>query len=143
MGADFCLVAAIMDVDKKPNWKAALRYIREDFSDIDNHDPEELVEHLRNFIALWNGGSRDTGVLYTGHLKMLCTGGMTWGDDPTDSHSTIWSLMDAGVLDAAGFSDGPNYKEILLKVLENKEILPLLVGTDPELDKMVEERLKQ
>ena len=81
-----------------------------------------------------------------GHLNILYTGGMSWGDSPSETFDLIADLEESGgIMEAIGFyQDDHDYKELLMKVLSlHKQICPTLLGLDPTLDKIVSDLLRK
>lgn len=69
------------------------------------------------------------------------TGGDSWGNDPTEFFTCIRNLntADENILKACGLNkDIIDYREILMKILSTKEIIPLLIGIDKNLDTLIE-----
>lgn len=159
MGADMCIVCLYWDRKRKLNWKAgikaikALKYIKNEdgvmlvASDAGmDYKQETLLGYLKDLED--SSGRRDVWEANFGHLSVLITGGMTWGDDPSDLYTAITALqeVDYDILRAVGFElpeDDTDYRELLMKVLKVKEILPLLIGLDKHLDTLVEKKLKK
>lgn len=58
------------------------------------------VDALVNLVETWHD-RRDLGWLSTGDDRepWIVTGGMTWGDDPTDSYAVVAFACEAGVFD--------------------------------------------
>jgi hypothetical protein len=141
MGADFIFWAVSLPKNQKPNWKAGERYI-DKYEDVDARS--SLRSRLKNFQLAWSNQHRESGFMTICHLEVLVSGGMSWGDTPTDLGNDINDLSDSGVLEACGFDlDDIDYKAILLKILNVKGIAPLLVGIDDTLDELVEKKLRK
>lgn len=170
MGADLCLAWLIHDKDITPNWDAGRAKLQElaeielktdpngcydedtSLEDVYMTDggPEiTYAEALESIDYIENAeGKRDFSSVTLGHFTMLISGGMSWGDDPTDSfeHLDRIGRLPAEVLTEMGFyaESVPDYKEYLNKILNlHPEILPTLPGLDPEFDGMIEARLKE
>lgn len=74
-----------------------------DFGDYEGSDQEAgalAVDALVNLVEMWHD-RRDIGWLSTGDDRepWIVTGGMTWGDDPTDSYAVIAFACETGVFD--------------------------------------------
>lgn len=124
-----------MPIGKEPNWdigeKEYRRAAREWVKTRGDRgaDIQDVVEDLKESVAevkqAWNGGGRDMSVFNHGHEKLLVTGGMSYGDDPTDLFTHIQNLYDSGLIEVLGFdqdsSDGIMERlDSLLKRVESK-----------------------
>jgi hypothetical protein len=131
----------------EPNWKAGFEkidWLTKDGQILED-DQEFLEGELDEFKDMFNGSHRrDVTVHEIGPYDVILTGGMSWGDSPTELSSTITNLEEYGILEACGFYDTPDYNRILGLVLDKVgvEVLPLLMNLDPDLDKIVKEKLK-
>jgi len=103
-----------------------------------------MESYMEDLEAGTNNLRRDCCVTQIGHLQMLLTGGMSWGDDPTDLCTSASALSDCpGLAEAIGFNQFEHdYKKMIDKILTVKEILPTIMHLDPDLDKLIEPRLK-
>ena len=115
MGADFLCFIVGMPIGQEPRWdlvddkqwkEAAETWIKERGDK--GADIEGVIKDLKAQVAevkdAWNGGyRRDASVFHRGHEKVLITGGLSWGDDPTDMFATIQDLYDSGLIDTLGF----------------------------------------
>jgi len=152
MGEDLCLNILTWDRNRKLDWKAGKKCIdsleADETGEVkgtegNTYTKKQLHIMLSNVYQASKDGRRDTTVIHLLHLNILVTGGMSWGDDPTDTFTSICSLNEFEILNVVGFNmDEINYKEILLKVLKCQPLQPLLIGIDDELDKMIEKKLK-
>lgn len=121
MGADLILAFAEIEKGKDPNWDAAADHInaggwldddevivdllglfREE-SGWDDDARSRVHSALENVMDMWARKYRDAGVLHLKHTDLLVSGGMSWGDSPTDSYDDIMLLRVTGALEAAGF----------------------------------------
>ena len=159
---DMCMVWLICDKNMKPNWDAGHKAINDledksertdgmgriesgsgEMVDIDKlHTALNYLEHALNT------GSDETSTIEVGHLNIIISGGPSYGEDPTQLYTEILKLDDAGIeiLQAVGYhqqQDLLDYKEILLKIITNKQILPLLIGIDENLDELITPRIKK
>lgn len=156
MGSDLILSWLSCDKDRKLNWKAGHAAI--DALEADNEDgtlsteggdysKECLHSDLKSLEEAAAGKYRDASVLSIGRLNVLMTGGMSWGDSPSETYETISHLAEfSGILEAVGFDheeDLYDYRELLKKILKNKALVPLLMGVDPFLDKLLEKKLRR
>ena len=160
MGADLIDYTLTWDKKRKLNWNAGFKHIKfldensEGFINISNTwgsgDLEETKDTLNSDLTelkdiIRAGGRRDVSLTGIGHLNVLWTGGMSWGEDPTDMLTSLSHLEDGYVLDEVGFCrDEIDYKKILTKILKKKrDLLPLLLNIDKTLDKMLEKEFKK
>ncbi len=115
MGADFIFYLVGMPIGKEPNWdlspeefaEAARRYQKTRGDDL---PMPEVIQGLKEQVdilkTVWNGGfRRDVSLFNRGHEKLLITGGLSWGDNPTDMCSVFDDLYEAGLMDLLGFDD--------------------------------------
>ena len=157
MGADLCMYILTWDKDSssKLNWDAGFKAIQDIDEKIIEECSLEKIEYITNLQYLKDSiedGNSDTACITVGHLNIMATGGMSWGESPTETFNAIANLdilngdefdyLD--ILEIIGFnhSNCPDYKKLLLMVLEQKDILPVLLGRDDFLDKLITERLK-
>lgn len=123
MGSDLCLEYVTIKKSKKPDWakgQAFLKAIEKKFkADPDNFkvdedtfgpeaDGQEVIDLLKSdFIEFRNGikklQRRDLTCITVGPYYVYLTGGMTWGDDPTDLYSSFSRLTAYGITKACGF----------------------------------------
>lgn len=153
MGADFCCEILTWDKKRKLNWNAGKKLINsleyDDNQEIDFNGytttKDELLGFLKDIKEASENNRRDTSVLNILNLNMMITGGVTWGDDPSDTYSAISGLNNVNNLfETIGFNkDEIDFKGILLKLLKNKELAPLLMGYDKYLDEMITKVLKK
>lgn len=102
-----------------------------------------LREQLKEIRAVFTnpGDYQELSVFYLGPYKIFLTGGMSWGDDPSNLFSTINDLSQSGILAACGFDQPiPDAVNILRKILAVDQIRPLLIGLDEELDEMLDQK---
>ena len=114
MGADFCYTYTTVEGSRK-EWLETLEmflhtdtlieilvdtgyiYLIDDEVDIDEDGQEAYDKAVRELFAntineVWDAiehRSREVAVLEIGGEKILLTGGMSWGDSPTDIYDTI------------------------------------------------------
>lgn len=107
MGADFVFgfirkptVETLAEIDKLDNDTLA-RVADRSFGNPDE-DPDEVRKWLKGAVeTIWTAdldGWRDYGevtVLFPG--TYVLSGGMTWGDDPTELCQYLWALEEAGL----------------------------------------------
>lgn len=119
IGADFIFWRVAMPQDKPPDWEKARQYIeaevwhttkdtwaqlQEDFAYEDPQESkEDLLADLEILKQAWEGHDREAGIMtFLGH-RILITGGMTWGDDPTGLYTSMVRLWNTQALELAGF----------------------------------------
>jgi hypothetical protein len=122
MGADLVVSCLAIRVDRKPDWEAAHAWLKqnedkaidawllheEELTDRDPPARSEIVELLHEAINEvangLDGGSRQISWVRFGDYRIYMTGGMTWGDDPTDEFGP-WETFKCvpGLSEAAGF----------------------------------------
>jgi len=66
---------------------------------------ENLIACLREIRASWDNGTRDSIVIELRGRNYLFTGGMSWGDAPTELYDQIGKLLCTKLIQAAGFED--------------------------------------
>jgi hypothetical protein len=66
-------------------------------------------------------------------------------DDPTEVALECYSCCETLTSYEIGDTDNdtPPYPEIVDDLLEKKELLPLLIGVNEELDRLIEQRMKE
>lgn len=118
MGADLLIRAIALPFDVEPDWHAARKHIWA-CDNVESLDPDqyfdegaslddvqkELIDALNELIPVLDGSgwARDIDCLpFCGHWLWI-TGGMSWGDSPTDTYDFIRQAETCGALSAAGF----------------------------------------
>lgn len=131
MGADLIAVSLVIDKDKKPDWDAAEKYLR-DFSDaelierlgflaehwgVEDMLPEadsehfaEDVEEYRDWLlarvaetqSAYEDGWRNTTHQYVRDTLVWTLADMSWGDPP-EGYDSVCIFIDSGAAKAAGF----------------------------------------
>ena len=124
MGADLCLEYVTIKQSKKPNWAKGLAKIKalekkyktnpEEFPvDEDTFGPEadgaEVIDILKSdFIEFKEGikklQRRDLTRITVGPYYAYITGGMSWGDEPTNLYGAINRLCAYGITKACEFN---------------------------------------
>ena len=100
-----------------------------------------LHDYLDDIKTVYTDQNREAVYLEYPPHRIYITGGMSWGDSPTNIYSSMNLLGELNVLNEVGFNILIDYKKILEKILESKVILPMIMGLDPDLDKMISSRL--
>lgn len=121
MGADMLVAVTAIPMDVEPDWHAAHLHIwRADaVAELDAHDifydesledvQHQLTRDLLELKRYFNGGyHRQFAELYVAGHCLILTGGLSWGDSPTDAYELLDRLTSAGALHAAGF-DPPEF----------------------------------
>lgn len=155
MGADLLMATLTWDADRKLDWKAGHEAIDELKPDEDGHlecdtslelTKEQFHDVLDNVKQAVAGDFRDADVMCIGHLNVLYSGGMSFGDSPAETFDAINVLGEfSSVSEAVGFDlleDAINYKKVVGQLMKNRTTWPLLLGLDKELDKILEQKLK-
>lgn len=155
MGADLLIISVPYPSDKdwKPDFergRAFIKELREEWEKGGQSDAEEEAESLESYLdefeEIWEGGRRDTTTHTFGAQDAIITGGMSWGDNPTESYSVISYLDEYNVLEACGFYPPViDWKKLFELALDKggSKLLPLLMGLDPDLDAIIKEKLKE
>lgn len=124
MGADLILEWLQIDKGKQPDFEAGKKYVEElikkpiaewpgDYlerhlgDDLKNYDVAEeaakLTKTLGDIEGAWKTGYRDTAIIEVCHKTLLITGGMSWGDSPTNTFDDIDRALTSGISKACGF----------------------------------------
>ena len=155
MGADMLMYTATYPSEGfVPDWdkgEALIKNLAQDQGFLDEYcyeDAEEgyatFMDKLTEFLDVFNAGRRDEVRENLGSITILMSGGMSWGETPTDLGDIIGDLDRYGILDACGFNDRTNWKTLFDLVLDKagSMVLPKLMGLDPKLDTIVKNKLK-
>ena len=115
MGEDFVAQILSMKKGKNPKWEEAKKYIRdnrkaitkkwnENMNDDTEHDVvKRLIDDIDTLKRGWDDGSRECITFEHKGDKILITGGLSWGDNPTETFGAISDLDESGILDLLGF----------------------------------------
>ena len=123
MGADLCLEYVTIKQSKKPNWAkgtAAIKALEKKYKkdpdafEVDEYtfgpemDGSEMIGLLKSDFADLKQGvrtlqHRDLTRITVGPYFAYVTGGMSWGDEPTDLYGSINRLTAYGITKACGF----------------------------------------
>ena len=123
MGADFIGALVWLPKDEKPDWEVGRQTIQklastpmpnwpdefvEFWADGPDQDPNGPAAMLKQDLEClqdhWDNGGRESAMVQILGVNMLLTGGMSWGDAPTDLMDCIDRLREADVLQACGFN---------------------------------------
>jgi len=163
MGADMCMAYLVWGRGRKPNWAAGERFIKNNLKyDEENEEGALTVTaaseleftqtQLRGFLNdvrdAYMGRRRDADHIEIGGCEVLLTGGMSWGDDPSDLYRSICNLddTDGGILEAVGFhrvEDKKDWGSVIRKILKDRKLIPLLLGLDKDLDDLIAKEAKR
>lgn len=114
---------------------------------------ETVRDHLHACLRQIEGlfGPSDHDLDYTEYefppYNIYVTGGDSWGNDPTELFTYISELVTAdfngkNVLEVCGLNpETLDYREILMKILSTKALIPLLIGIDKNLDLIIEKEI--
>jgi hypothetical protein len=155
MGADMLVNLVYHEDGKKLNWKAGHKEIDrlikvwgdtlpDAFSWME--DPkDELHSMLTELQGAVESEHREICQLDFPPYLVYLTGGMSWGDNPSEIYQSFQTLAEEDSILAAVGLNPPmvNFQAILKKILKNKALLPLLTGIDKDLDVMLEKRLRK
>lgn len=118
MGEDFIIYIVSCPKDKELEFSKTKNYIKNNIKTIraikdfdENIDTtltnEELIAQLINAVETvesgWKGDSRECAFAEHKGDRLMITGGMSWGDDPTDTFSSLCFLENANLLKMIGF----------------------------------------
>lgn len=115
MGEDFIAQILSMEKGKDPKWEKAKNYIRynrkaitEKWNKYIGDETEynivkRLIDDIDALKRSWEHGNRECIIFNHKRDKMLITGGMSWGDNPTETFGVISDLDEAGILDVLEF----------------------------------------
>jgi hypothetical protein len=162
MGADMCVAYLVCRKGRKLDWPAGKRVIKNLKYDEENEDTApvvtaasdqqytqiQLLEFLVDVKNACAGSRRDSDCLEIAGNEILITGGMSWGDAPSDLYQSICNLDDVSgdILEAVGFHRKEDYKDwrlVIRRILRNKALIPLLLGLDKDLDDLIAKEAKR
>lgn len=124
MGADMMVAAIWMNQRKKPDFENGKKHIEKlkelpvlkwparIVTELGNCfgtplEPAPLIEtllgNLESLELAWEGNHREATFIDVAKKRILVTGGLSWGDAPTDLFREIDHLVAAGVTKACGF----------------------------------------
>lgn len=153
MGADMLVNLVYHEDGKKLNWKAGHkeidRLIKVWGENIPNSvswmsDPkDELHSMLTELQEAIESERRDICNLTFPPYQIYLTGGMSWGDNPTEIYQSFQTLSEEdSILAAVGLNPTMiDFHAILKKILKNKALIPLLTGIDKDLDVLLEKEI--
>lgn len=127
MGADMLIEAISLKKEQEPKWpdsvtrKHAIDYIKNylerivDFSNVEAEEELEIESEIKDVISqltddmeevkrqLSGDYSREITSLSYPERDIWLTGGMSWGDEPTQLFDVFSRLWASGILEEAGF----------------------------------------
>lgn len=161
MGADM-LVAYFYEInDKKikPRWKKGFRFIQREYKKWVKQDSvPNAIDHLgfpdqaRDYLTKalteiqngYEGQRRDLNSITIEPYTIYITGGMSWGEEPTELFNFINDLNELEILEICGFNPVINYKGIVDSILKGLgKSLTLLIGLDTTLDDMLAAKMRK
>jgi hypothetical protein len=121
MGAEMILSVLWVSKKKKPDFKKGEALIQklamtpaeewpEEFTERFNGDimigpmVDQLGRSLKEVEQAWSGRHREATFMEMCGRRILVTGGLSWGDSPTELMRDIDNLLSSGVAKACGFS---------------------------------------
>ena len=121
MGADMLISLLYLPTGSEPDWPAGEKQIEKLAGMPKKKWPTELTERcdgkkanelvtllradLKNVEAAWGGNHREGTSFTIGGHEILVTGGLSWGDMPTELSDSIDRLWSSGVAEACGFGE--------------------------------------
>jgi len=142
MGADMLVAALTIPHGAEPKWSRGTKVIERlertplrkwpkeyiEGQAVEKFGKEERYAQARklyeDFDLLRNiRDDREFACIRIGPLDVYVTGGLSWGDPPTDAFSAVDRLYEAGITKAVGFDQHNNAVSIriLLKLQQRKE----------------------
>ena len=103
MGADLILSFLYIEKDKQPNWEAGKKALA-GLLENEDEDPLPTEKDIEDLFNAWADKYRDAVLVNIGEYAVLISGGMSWGDDPTDTYAVIDRVANyPQVYEAMGF----------------------------------------
>jgi hypothetical protein len=165
MGADLLLECFWEEMNEqrmavtKPDWKKghvridelcdAMEKDDKPLADLDYlGDYKEIRKALHDFLGriknAYATNDRELTKLEFYPYRVWITGGMSWGDEPTTLFQPMQVMSQLDVLEACGLNPGiPDYKRIVQGIVKQKDLQPLLIGKDEDLDKMLDIEMRK
>jgi hypothetical protein len=157
---------------RKPNWQKGYARIKElcekwkqtgifpecSLLPIENGDLKQPLPTTENVNSILNtlnrylgcvenayrGGSRELTSLEFPPYRIHITGGMSYGDEPSELFSILSDLGSLEILEETGLNPAlPDSTQILKKLVRNRDLRPLLIGQDKELDNMLDLEMRK
>ena len=145
MGADMCVTMLSVRIGKEPDWEEGRTWIKTlidlpwkkwpctDYvelyhEDLDEKDPtdeqkkaviEAMLKDLETAQDYWTGGSREVSRFDFNCRDLMITGGLSWGDAPTEAYRELDKFTMAGSADACGFDTEKDWCPIAKKHFAN------------------------
>jgi hypothetical protein len=104
---------------------------------------EALHRYLDEVETAYRTYSKELTYLEFMPYRVWITGGMNYGDSPTELYNTLMLLNSISVLEATGLNPTlPNHGKIVRKLVKRKDLQPLLIGVDSELDAILDKEMR-
>jgi len=156
MGADLCIAYLLWDKNRILDFKAGHNYVdtlKTNKSEwvVDkygiNWNQKIIHKKLKNIERAIRGNHRESLVIEIQHLYVLIAGGMSYGESPSNLFEDINNIfyISSNIFTKIGFNlpeDILNYKNLVDKIIKIKQLHPLLIGIDKNLDKLLEQEWK-
>ena len=116
VGEDFIIQILCICETKEPEWDAAKKYIIDNSKTITEmwgknagYETEDkvvkcLIDDIYALKQCWDDYGRECVIFHHKGDKILITGGLSWGDNPTEAFGVISELGEAGILSILGFN---------------------------------------
>jgi hypothetical protein len=102
-----------------------------------------LEDYLSNAEEAWNQTRRDVACLEFRPYRIYITAGMSWGDAPSDLYYPLEMMNRLSILEEVGLNpELPNTRRIVNTLVKSKDLQPLLIGKDPDLDKLLDKEIR-
>lgn len=153
---------------KKPNWKKGFQRIEtyckemldsgvvpDDICHLGDHNTvaskknvnaiqECLKKYLKEVQVAYAGNHREVTRLEFKPYRIFISGGMSWGDSPSELMNVLNDLTCTDILEVTGLNpDLPNGVGILRKLVKKPDLQPLLIGIDNDVDKMLDIEMRK
>lgn len=122
---------------------------KDDSGDLDYlGDYDEIRKALHDFLGrienAYATNDRELTRLEFYPYRVWITGGMSWGDEPTTLFQPMQVMSQLDVLEACGLNPSlPDYKNIVQSLVKQKDLQPLLIGKNEELDEMLDIEMRK
>ncbi len=105
MGADFLVAVLYTHKDKEPDWEAGLKAL-EGLEEDEEENPVPTAKDIEDLKNAFHNSYRDAALVRIREYDVVLSGGMSWGDDPTDTFGIIVRILNyPKVWQAMGFLD--------------------------------------
>jgi hypothetical protein len=108
MGEDFVMSVLIIDEKTKPNWSLAKKEIMNNPKILEKmktleYDKKYMLMKLEWLKYAFEGKTNDAQIIRHNGELLLISGGMSYGDDPTDTFTAMTVLDEVGLIKTLGF----------------------------------------